>query len=439
MIKRRQIDRAIAIAISIIAIVCLLSNPINNSHRSFFVDGFVVKHPSASRTAIATTSTSTSTTKTLLPVTALGAAASTVDNNAGPPTPVLNGKRILPIKIMLAGLRGHTVAAAYCVMSRDYKKTSPSDSEWRACQHVGTTTDLCATLQRHLDDHGRERVAHVRALSFQIPSESAMESIASDWRKLVLESEGGMTNFDPILAAMDVDDFLDDDDDDDGDFDDDDDDDYFEMMAGAMAARQQPMTTEAAASTVVAEASPAPNDPAAPVVSPFDNPEAYATTTEDGEALEFNKENVDKVLDEIRPYLISDGGNVSVDSIDEKTKSVYLVLEGACGSCPSSTITMQMGIERVLKENFVGLGEVKQVDPGASDDEPKELTYVTVEKEVNRIKPAIIAMGGSVTILEVDPIGTVKLRFRGANKVRQGLEMALLDIDFVKHVDFVME
>ena len=97
-----------------------------------------------------------------------------------------------------------------------------------------------------------------------------------------------------------------------------------------------------------------------------------------------------------------------------------------------------MGIERVLRENFADLGEVLQVEE-QGEEKPKELTYQTVEKEVNRIKPAIMAMGGLVDILEVDAIGTVKLRFRGANKVRSGLEMALLDIDFVKHVEFVME
>ena len=208
-------------------------------------------------------------------------------------------------------------------------------------------------------------------------------------------------------------------DDDDDDFDDDDDDEYFEMMADAMSA-----------SRGVPE-----EEQDEPIVSPFDQPTAYATT--DGEELPFTKDNVDKVLDEIRPYLISDGGNVSVDSVNEETRSVYLKLEGACGSCPSSTVTMQMGIERVLKENFTNLGEVAQVED--EDEKPKELTYQTVENEVNRIKPAIIAMGGLVDILEVDPIGTIKLRFRGANKIRQGLEMALLDIDFVKHVEFVME
>ena len=42
---------------------------------------------------------------------------------------------------------------------------------------------------------------------------------------------------------------------------------------------------------------------------------------------------MDKVLDEVRPYLIADGGNVAIDRVNEETKNVYLVLEGACGEC----------------------------------------------------------------------------------------------------------
>ena len=157
----------------------------------------------------------------------------------------------------------------------------------------------------------------------------------------------------------------------------------------------------------------------------------------DGDALVFNKGNVDKVLDEVRPYLINDGGNVSVERVDEDTRSVYLKLEGACGSCPSSTVTMQMGIERVLKENFENLGEVLQVED--EEEKPTELTYQVVEQEVNRIKGAIIAMGGMVEIVSVDADGLVELKFRGANKVRQGLELAIMDIDFVKEVRFLFD
>ncbi|KAL3918339.1 MAG: hypothetical protein SGILL_004289 [Bacillariaceae sp.] len=336
------------------------------------------------------------------------------------PAPVLNGKRVLPLKIMMGGLAGHQVAASYALFDASFKK-----EDWKACQHVGITRNLEETLQQHLEEHGSESVAFVRALSFMIPNEGAMESIAADWRKEAVAADG-KTNFDPVMAAMERD-F---DDDDDDDFDEDDDDDYFEMMAGAMSASRNDL-----ASARGIEEPPEPKEEEQ-VVSPFDQPANYAITT-DGEELPFTSENVDKVLEEIRPYLISDGGNVSVERVDEATRSVYLKLEGACGSCPSSTVTMQMGIERVLKENFANLGEVLQVED--EEDKPTELTYQVVEDEVNRIKPAIIAMGGLVEIISVDPIGVVELKFRGANKVQTGLELALLDIDFVKHVKFVMD
>ena len=95
---------------------------------------------------------------------------------------------------------------------------------------------------------------------------------------------------------------------------------------------------------------------------------------------------------------------------------------------------MKMGIERVLKENFPNV-EVVQVEE--ESDKPTELTYEAIEEEIKRIRPAITAMGGMIEIIRVDPIGEVTLSFRGANKVRQGLEMALLDVPFCKHIKFV--
>jgi Fe-S cluster biogenesis protein NfuA len=328
--------------------------------------------------------------------------------------PVLNGKRVLPLKIMMAGLSGHKIAASYAIFSNDYKT-----AEWKACQHVGITRDLEETLQTHSKDHG-DQVSFVRALSFIIPNEGAMESIAVDWRKEAVQA-GGKTNFDPILAAMEQD-F----DPDDEDLDDDDDDDYFEMMAAAISASR----TDLASARGIKEPEIKKEET---VVSPF---AVYSSTTEE-RSLVFSKANVDKVLEEIRPYLISDGGNVSVERVDETTRNVYLKLEGACGSCPSSTVTMQMGIERVLKENFADLGQVLRVEE--EETKSTELTYQAVEQEVNRIKPAIIAMGGLVEILSVDPKGVVELKFRGASKVKTGLELALLDVEFVEHVKFVMD
>lgn len=55
--------------------------------------------------------------------------------------------------------------------------------------------------------------------------------------------------------------------------------------------------------------------------------------------MELTIENVEKVLDEVRPFLIADGGNISIESIDSKTRDIALMLQGACGSCPSSTVS----------------------------------------------------------------------------------------------------
>jgi len=219
-------------------------------------------------------------------------------------------------------------------------------------------------------------------------------------------------------------------------FDEDDDDDYFDDDDDEDFMLETLKT--------IHDESPTSDENPESVISPFDETEsksaattAAAETTNTDGTLAFNRENVDKVLDEVRPYLISDGGNVSVHSIDEKTKNVYLVLEGACGSCPSSTVTMQMGIERVLKENFMDLGSVEQITPEESEDAPTELTLEAVQREVNRLSPALIAMGGVVRIVSVDPIGVVKIEFRGSNKIRNGLELALLDVPYCKHVEFV--
>ncbi|WJI23484.1 NifU family protein [Thermosynechococcus sp. B0] len=75
--------------------------------------------------------------------------------------------------------------------------------------------------------------------------------------------------------------------------------------------------------------------------------------------LELSQENVEKVLDELRPYLMADGGNVELVEIEGPV--VRLRLQGACGACPSSTMTLRMGIERKLKEAIPEIAEVQQV------------------------------------------------------------------------------
>lgn len=75
-------------------------------------------------------------------------------------------------------------------------------------------------------------------------------------------------------------------------------------------------------------------------------------------ALALTPDNVETVLDELRPYLISDGGNVELVEIEGPI--VKLRLQGACGSCPSSTMTLKMGIERRLREKIPEIVEVEQ-------------------------------------------------------------------------------
>lgn len=228
-------------------------------------------------------------------------------------------------------------------------------------------------------------------------------------------------------------------DEDDEDMDDDDLDDYLQMMAESRAATSSPSQPLFVDATPAAAAGGGGDD----VVSPFDAGTGAVTPLppdSDG-ALDLTPENVDKVLDEVRPYLISDGGNVSVRDVDPDTGNVYLVLEGACGSCASSTVTMKMGIERVLLEKFgSGLGEVVQVEPdegGAEGGSASELTAGAIQAEVNRMSNAMVAMGAVVRVVGVDPVGVAEIEFRGPNKVRRGLEMALLDVEHCKHVKFV--
>jgi Fe-S cluster biogenesis protein NfuA len=76
------------------------------------------------------------------------------------------------------------------------------------------------------------------------------------------------------------------------------------------------------------------------------------------DTLTLTPENVETVLDEMRPYLMADGGNVELVEIDGPI--VRLRLQGACGSCPSSTMTLKMGIERRLREIIPEIDEVEQ-------------------------------------------------------------------------------
>jgi Fe-S cluster biogenesis protein NfuA len=60
------------------------------------------------------------------------------------------------------------------------------------------------------------------------------------------------------------------------------------------------------------------------------------------------KEEVEEVLETLRPQLMQDGGNVELVDIEDGVVKLRLI--GACSSCSSSTMTLKMGIERALKK-----------------------------------------------------------------------------------------
>jgi nifU domain protein len=73
-----------------------------------------------------------------------------------------------------------------------------------------------------------------------------------------------------------------------------------------------------------------------------------------------DNEKVKEAIENIRPMLQADGGDVELKAISEDGK-IYLSLQGACGSCPMATITLKMGIEARLKEMFPEVTEVVSV------------------------------------------------------------------------------
>ncbi|ADY53530.1 nitrogen-fixing NifU domain protein [Pseudopedobacter saltans DSM 12145] len=70
---------------------------------------------------------------------------------------------------------------------------------------------------------------------------------------------------------------------------------------------------------------------------------------------------VERALDTIRPYLVADGGNVSVEEITNDNV-VKLKLLGACGSCPMSFMTLKAGIEQAVKKAVPSITAVEAIN-----------------------------------------------------------------------------
>ncbi|XP_024019911.1 nifU-like protein 3, chloroplastic [Morus notabilis] len=124
--------------------------------------------------------------------------------------------------------------------------------------------------------------------------------------------------------------------------------------------------------------------------------------------LPLTEENVEKVLDEVRPGLMADGGNVALHEIDGLV--VVLKLQGACGSCPSSTMTLKMGIETRLRDKIPEIMAVEQI---LDTETGLELNEENVEKLLAEIRPYLAGTGGGILeLVQIDGY-VVKVRLSG--------------------------
>eukprot|EP00890_Picochlorum_soloecismus_P002964 jgi/Picsp_1/3669/NSC_06506-R1_at4g01940 t7b11_20 len=142
--------------------------------------------------------------------------------------------------------------------------------------------------------------------------------------------------------------------------------------------------------------------------------------TSKGQECSMTVDSVNEALNEVRPFLMADGGDVEVVSVENGR--ILLQLQGACGSCPASSSTMKMGIERCLQARFGDqIKEVIEVGGGSA------VTVTSVESvsaHLNSLRGALDAYGGHVEVVEVNPPHAC-LRYTGPKPLAYGLVAAI--------------
>jgi Fe-S cluster biogenesis protein NfuA len=116
-------------------------------------------------------------------------------------------------------------------------------------------------------------------------------------------------------------------------------------------------------------------------------------------------------------------GNVKLTDIDGPV--VKLELEGACGTCPSSSMTMKMGLERKLKERIPEIAEVIQVLPNAP-----VLSSEGVETVLDGVRPFLSIAGGKISLVEIRGMGglqpTIALKMEGSSAALQSVKLEIM-------------
>ena len=73
-------------------------------------------------------------------------------------------------------------------------------------------------------------------------------------------------------------------------------------------------------------------------------------------------EQINHIIDEsIQPAVAQHGGYIRLEDFDEESGRVLVLLQGSCSGCASSTITLKMGVENMLKHYIAGIESVESV------------------------------------------------------------------------------
>ncbi len=124
------------------------------------------------------------------------------------------------------------------------------------------------------------------------------------------------------------------------------------QAAPVQAAPVQAAPVQAAPPEGAAPAEYIPIEPSPDAISPDE--------LDDTGGMPLTMEAVQELFDEmVRPALQGDGGDISLIKIEDN--NVYVKLVGACSTCPSSIMTMKMGVEALLKEEFPSMNDLIDV------------------------------------------------------------------------------
>lgn len=197
-----------------------------------------------------------------------------------------------------------------------------------------------------------------------------------------------------------------------------------QFAADAARARTEAAASASGASAAAVTSPGSANSGDGSMVSPFTKATVHRSIGSAwgaGDLPPMTVESVDQALEEVRPYLVADGGNVTVVSVNNGM--VLVEMQGACGTCAASSATLKMGIETSLKAAFGDqLKEVVAINPQVDGS----ATVEAVDSHLDMLRPAITSYGGSVTVLEVGS-GVARLKYVGPAAIGMGIKAAVKD------------